>query len=88
MPYHSEIFLTYLIDFLSERKIEYDISDFPSGSRMIDIYYDHDFYVVDLALNKAGFSLIDTDKQDAEKISNEIFTELNSFKERFESVFR
>ncbi|MBN8822774.1 MULTISPECIES: hypothetical protein [unclassified Spirosoma] len=52
----TDVSYQYIIDELNKRSIKHDIHNFNSGARIIDIWYNARFYVIQIDLEAIGFS--------------------------------
>ncbi|QMW03585.1 hypothetical protein [Spirosoma foliorum] len=57
----TEVTYRYIIDELTKRSIRHDVHSFASGAKMIDIWYDGHFYVIQIDSESVGISEITED---------------------------
>jgi hypothetical protein len=59
MIYNPQSSCQYLITELDERAIKYTVHEFNSGAKMVDMWYNELFYVIQIESDFIGVSLID-----------------------------
>ncbi len=69
----------YTISYLKSKGIKHEIHEFPSGCIMIDIWFDDEFYVVQIEKSFAGFSHVTTEADGFSIIPDFRFTDLGTF---------
>ncbi len=79
MIFNSQQVYQSLIMELDNRTIRYVVHEFASGNKMIDIWHDNLFYVIQIETNFAGVSLIDDDNPGFDLTPDAKFTTTEEF---------
>lgn len=74
----------YVTEQLSKAKIKYELSSFPSGAAMIDIWKGDDFYVVQMSRDGIGLSVVDEDEFSS--VPDQQYYDFEAFKTAFEKL--
>lgn len=75
-----------ILDLLSYESIKYEISDFPSGCCMIDLWVKDQFYVIQIEPGSIGISLVDG--PDLSTIPDENFFDFTEFSKKLNKILK
>ncbi|SFF31607.1 hypothetical protein SAMN05216167_14623 [Spirosoma endophyticum] len=82
----TEVAYQYIIDRLNTRSIRHDVHYFDSGAKMIDIWYNGHFYVIQMNSESIGFSEITEANPGFDTIPDESFYTSEKAQRHFESL--
>ncbi|MDR6943448.1 hypothetical protein J2W55_003301 [Mucilaginibacter pocheonensis] len=79
MIFDSQQVYQWLIMELDKRTIRYSVHEFASGNKMVDIWHNNLFYVIQIESNFAGVSLIIDDNSGFDLTPDAKFTTTEQF---------
>lgn len=79
--------ITYAENYLKNKEIRYETMLFDSGSLMIDIWVQNNFYVIQFDTEKIGLSQVTSETALFDIIPDRSFYTFDEFKLEFEKLF-
>lgn len=77
----------YTIELLKKLAIKYEVHVLQSEVRMVDVWHDDKFYVLQFEKGFIGFSDIDKDNPGFDTVPDEKFFDVEMFKRKLEVIF-